>query len=291
MFLLGDSDPEILGEITQGMGDLAGLGLGDYLAAGFSWLLAVVGLLAIAALYLVGPFLVLYVVYLFLRGFFGPPRASTRKLAKLHSLAAAPTNSDSAVIAYKYANLATAKTFRGVSGGGSYSAVEESSSGPGFHGYRTKELAQQSPYGGDVLLEVLLWGNVQELELGFVGSNQRVLSVAAAVSGANGRKIRRPKVMVAINRGDGKNVCGHWLNREDVLLLSEPQHRRLAKKKLRDSSNRKWRDLSLVSLKDFVEIHWQDWSWRMVYQTEDSMASAKSLSEALEERAGSHVSR
>lgn len=277
--------------ISQEANELGNLDFGGYLIAGSSLLIFLVALIAVIALYLLLPFLALCVSYLFFRGLFAGPKVSTKKLAKLHALVPAPTSSDSAVIAYKYADLATLSTFRGVSGGGSYGAVEESTRGPGFHGYKTKELAQQSPYSGDLLLEVLLWGNVQELELGFVGSNQRVLSVAAATSGMDGREIRRPKTMVAINRGAGKNVCGHWLNGEEALLISESQHRRLARKKLRDSSNEKWRDLSLVSLKDFVEIHWQDWSWRMLYQTEDSMASAKSLSKALKEREESRVSR
>jgi hypothetical protein len=92
-------------------------------------------------------------------------------------------------VAYKKAFLQDAghlTHFRGVVGNG-YNVDAEAAISPldsfphvlpkGFHAYASFADALKHPQEGNVLLEVLLSGEVEELELGFVASHQRVLQV------------------------------------------------------------------------------------------------------------------
>lgn len=83
------------------------------------------------------------------------------------------------VIAYKVAML-TESGFAGVSGGGAYSYLSQGRLNPGFHGFKNLNDLESSPYAsmGNVVLEVLLYGAVNEFESGYIGSHQRVLQVA-----------------------------------------------------------------------------------------------------------------
>jgi hypothetical protein len=81
------------------------------------------------------------------------------------------------VLAYKVATL-TRNGFAGVSGGGSYGYLSEGRLNPGFHGFKNLDLLEASGYNGDVVLEVLLYGAVDEYQNGYIGSHQRVLQVA-----------------------------------------------------------------------------------------------------------------
>jgi len=57
--------------------------------------------------------------------------------------------------------------------------VNEEARGPGFHAYRSFKKAFNHPQKGNVFLEVLLSGNIQEHDLGYTASHQRVLQVIA----------------------------------------------------------------------------------------------------------------
>ena len=110
--------------------------------------------------------LVVFIVYMAIR----PPVESGIPFAPLHRREQTP------VIAYKSA-LLTTDGFCGVSGGGDYGYVSEGKLNPGFHGFRSLDLLRKSQYRGDVVLEVLLYGEVNEYSNGYVGSHQRVLQV------------------------------------------------------------------------------------------------------------------
>lgn len=57
--------------------------------------------------------------------------------------------------------------------------VDEEANGPGFHAYSTFRDARYHPQAGNVYLEVLLSGYIQEHDLGYTASHQRVLQVIA----------------------------------------------------------------------------------------------------------------
>jgi len=89
---------------------------------------------------------------------------------------------DHPAIAYKRAMLLPPTLvkrehdFQGVVGQ-SYGAVDRATSSLGFHAYEDFKRARKHPQTGNVFLEVALSGNVQEHDLGWTASEQRVLQV------------------------------------------------------------------------------------------------------------------
>ncbi len=88
-----------------------------------------------------------------------------------------PAKKSSPMIAYKKAQLLPNGDFQGVMGGG-YSVDSEKRPGSiGFHAYEDFERAREHPQEANVMLEVLLSGNIMKHEDGYVASHQRVLQV------------------------------------------------------------------------------------------------------------------
>jgi hypothetical protein len=89
---------------------------------------------------------------------------------------------DHPVIAYKRAMLLLptlgkrAHDFKGVYGS-SYGVVDRATSSIGFHAYEDFKRARSHPQAGNVFLEVVMSGDVQEHKLGWTATEQRVLQV------------------------------------------------------------------------------------------------------------------
>lgn len=104
------------------------------------------------------------------------------------------------VVAYKKAVLrpSTAKSrllgvgpFEGVTG--TPYGVDDETRSIGFHAYHKFERAADHEQHGNVLLEVVLSGNMQRWDLGWVATHQRVLQVIATCSYGLERCDRAPK--------------------------------------------------------------------------------------------------
>lgn len=94
----------------------------------------------------------------------------------------APEKVDNPMIAYKRAELLPptlrkrSHDFAGVVGQ-TYGVVDKATSVLGFHAYDDFSRARKHPQEGNVFLEVVLSGAVQEHDLGWTATNQRVLQV------------------------------------------------------------------------------------------------------------------
>jgi len=120
----------------------------------------------------IGVFLIIWISVLLVWGvcFLANNYLIKRKTAKVRE--GAP------VIGYKYANLSmdTGK-LTGVSGGIDYNTVDYTS-GRGFHSFKELKTLVKSGYRGELILEVLLYGEVKDYRFGYIATNQRVLQVS-----------------------------------------------------------------------------------------------------------------
>lgn len=80
------------------------------------------------------------------------------------------------VIAYKKAVLDPNGELKGVTGT-PYKANDEAVNGMGFHAYSSFQRARKHTQEGDVMLEVLLSGEIKKMDLGYIAEKQRVLQV------------------------------------------------------------------------------------------------------------------
>jgi len=80
------------------------------------------------------------------------------------------------VIAYKKALLDPNGELKGVTGT-PYKADDKAVNDMGFHAYSSFQRARKHTQEGDVMLEVLLSGKIEKMDLGYIAENQRVLQV------------------------------------------------------------------------------------------------------------------
>ncbi|WP_181273654.1 hypothetical protein [Brevibacterium oceani] len=127
------------------------------------------------------------------------------------------------VVAYKKADIRQLRIIygeqerihlelRGVTGT-PYIADDEATSRQGFHAYRELSEARSHAQDGDVLLEVLISGEVDDLDKGFVATHQRVLQVLVDTDRADVAR-RHPAL---------RRLLGHgWIDQHGTRIVVAP---------------------------------------------------------------------